>query len=242
MTVMGSSDIAGYCAFTKAIEHLADRWSLLIVRELGVFGPQGFSELANGLPGRISRSVLAERLRRLEALGLVSRTDVGARHAKYQLTGAGTELIPTILSLRGWASTWMPDDPGMIERDPDVVLNWLARRLDPAELPDRQVILEIRASYEREHRYWLVLARDAEPYGCLVDPLLDESRYVYLHAGATALLALARGSRGWAGALADGSVRAYGDPALIGRLVDWFQPADPDGDRTRIPARTAMLR
>ena len=72
---VGSSEFAGYCSFTKAIEHLGDRWILLIVRELGVFGPQGFNELATALPGRISRSVLADRLRRLEILGLVSRGD-----------------------------------------------------------------------------------------------------------------------------------------------------------------------
>ena len=71
---MGSSEFAGYCSFTKAIEHLGDRWSLLIVRELGMFGPQGFNDLVSGLPGRISRSVLADRLRRLETLGLVSRS------------------------------------------------------------------------------------------------------------------------------------------------------------------------
>ena len=70
---MGSPEYPGYCSFTKAIEHLGDRWSLLIVRQLGVFGPLGFNELSRCLPGRISRSVLAERLRRLETLGLVSR-------------------------------------------------------------------------------------------------------------------------------------------------------------------------
>ena len=41
---MGSPEYPGYCSFTKAIEHLGDRWSLLIVRQLGVFGPLGFNE------------------------------------------------------------------------------------------------------------------------------------------------------------------------------------------------------
>ena len=35
---MGSSEKTEYCAFTKAVEHLGDRWSLLIVRELFMFG------------------------------------------------------------------------------------------------------------------------------------------------------------------------------------------------------------
>ena len=115
---MGSREFPGYCSFTKAIEHLGDRWSLLIVRQLGVFGPLGFNELARSLPGRISRSVLTERLRRLETLGLVSREE----STGYRLTTVGAGLMPVLYSLRGWAETWLPDDPAMMERDPDVVL------------------------------------------------------------------------------------------------------------------------
>jgi DNA-binding HxlR family transcriptional regulator len=37
---MGSSEKTEYCAFTKAVEHLGDRWNLLIVRELAFLGPQ----------------------------------------------------------------------------------------------------------------------------------------------------------------------------------------------------------
>ena len=129
-----SSELAGYCSFTKAIEQLGDRWILLIVRELGVFGPLGFNELAAGLPGRISRSVLAERLRRLEVLGLVSRGDGNGVHAPYRLTAVGRALMPTILSLRGWADTWLPDDPDMIERDPAIVLAWLSQRMAREQL------------------------------------------------------------------------------------------------------------
>ena len=69
---MGSSEFTGYCSFTKAIEHLGDRWTLFILRELSMLGPQGFNDLVAGLPGRISRSVLADRLRKLENLGLVA--------------------------------------------------------------------------------------------------------------------------------------------------------------------------
>ena len=54
-----------YCSFTKAVEHLGDRWSLLIVRELAIHGSLGFNALADTLPS-ISRSVLARRLRKLE--------------------------------------------------------------------------------------------------------------------------------------------------------------------------------
>src|SRR5215211_2200020 len=109
---MGSSAKTEYCAFTKAVEHLGDRWSLLIVRELAQFGPQGFNTLATGLPGRISRSVLAAKLRKLEGLGLLAREPSGKGHTgPYCLTPGGEQLVPTLMSLWDWAEHWVPEDP-----------------------------------------------------------------------------------------------------------------------------------
>ena len=116
---MGSSAKAEYCAFTKAVEHMGDRWSLLIVRELAMFGAQGFNTLASGLPGRISRSVLVARLRNLERLGLVARSpSAGPQPTPYELTPAGEQLVPTLHSLWQWAERWVPEDPGLAKRDP----------------------------------------------------------------------------------------------------------------------------
>lgn len=218
--MVASREFPGYCSFTKAIEHLGDRWSLLIVRQLGELGPLGFNGLARSLPGQISRSVLAERLRRLEALGLVSRDEL----AGYRLTTVGAGLMPVLSSLRGWAETWLPDDPAMMERDPDVVLGWLARRVAAEHLPAEPVVLEIR-THEQGRRYWLVLQQRAEPYGCLVDPLLDAGRYVYVRCALPTLLALARGRQGWPEAFADGSLTATGSTDLCRRVTQWFTPS-----------------
>jgi len=213
------------CAFTKAVEHLADRWSLLIIADLVKCGPRGFNALAAGVPGRISRSVLADRLRRLERLGIVARDADGStgNGSAYRLTAVGEGLTPTLLSLRSWASVWLPDDPAAAERDPDIVLAWLTRRIDDAHLPERRTVLELRTRHTREHRWWLVIERGSEPYGCFEDPLLDETRYVYVAAAITVLLALAHGTCTWARTLADGSVVASGDPDLVGQLPTWFR-------------------
>lgn len=218
---MGSSEFPGYCSFTKAIEHLGDRWSLFIVRQLGVSGPLGFNELARSLPGRISRSVLAERLKRLETLGLVSREGPG-----YRLTTVGVGLMPVLYSLRGWAETWLPDDPAMMECDPDVVLAWLAQRVSVEHLPVEPVVLEFWP-YQHGRRYWLVLQEHVEPYGCLTDPLLDTGRYVYVQCALPTLLSLARGGQGWPEALADGSLTVTGEPDLCHRVTEWFRPRSP---------------
>jgi DNA-binding HxlR family transcriptional regulator len=227
-----SPDDTAYCSFTKAIEHLGDRWNLLIVRELGVHGPRRFNELAAALPGRISRSVLTERLRRLASLGVVGQVDRTGSTA-YRLTSAGEGLMPVLLSLRDWSATWLPDDPRMVERDPDVLIHWLARTVDTRRLPERPVVVEITNLAQQTRRGWLVLERGAEPYACLDDPLLAPERYVYVHAGSTVLLGLARGHRDWAGALADGSVVVDGDPELLGQLAAWF--TRPTHDRAAHP-------
>ena len=210
MPSMASTDVADYCSFTKAVEQLGDRWSLLILRELAMFGPQGFNALALGVPGHISSSVLADRLRRLGDLGIVSRGGSRAQPGPYHLGDAGQALIPTILSLRSWAEAWLPEDPAMVERDPDIILGWLAQRIDIGHLPREQAIVETAFRHDREHRCWLVLEQGVEPHGRLEDPLLDGSRYVYVEAGMSVLLAMARGHRDWADAIADGSVRVFG--------------------------------
>lgn len=209
-----------YCSFTKAIDHLGDRWNLLIVRELGMRGPKGFNELAADVPGHISRSVLATRLRRLVTLGLIAPPPEHESPRVYRLTPVGRGLVPTLESLRQWSYEWLPEDPAMVEDDPDIVLGWLVRRAEVACLPRRPAVLEISVLDGRT--YWLVLDSGAEPYGCLTDPALDPSRYVYVAAALPTVLALAHGRRGWGESLNDGSVLASGPPDLIAQLPTWF--------------------
>lgn len=237
---MGSSANTEYCAFTKAVEHIGDRWSLLIVRELAQFGPQGFNTLASGLPGRISRSVLTERLRKLGEIGLVARDpSVPTRPAPYCLTPAGEQLVPTLMSFWQWAKQWVPEDPAMAERDPTVILWWLRHRIDAAAVPERQVAIELAMRGDGgTTRNWLLVARATEPELCLEDPQLSEERYVYVEADAAYLYQIARGIRSWADALAGRSVRLYGDPELVAALPHWFLEVDEQPPRE--PARDAQ--
>jgi len=238
---MGSSASTEYCAFTKAVEHLGDRWSLLIVRELAMFGAQGFNTLASGLPGRISRSVLTDKLRKLEDIGLAARDPgVPTRLAPYRLTPAGEQLVPTLMSLWQWAEKWVPEDPAMAERDPTVILWWLRHRVDSSALPERQVAIEFAmGGTAGEARSWLLLARGTEPELCLEDPLLSQERYVYVEADAADLYRVARGICSWTDALVDGSVRVFGEPEHVAALPVWFlqgqehgRPPDPNGRET----------
>lgn len=90
-----------YCALARGLDVIGDRWVLLIVRELLV-GPRRYGELAHGLPG-IATNLLADRLRTMQANGLVARTD----DDRYQLTERGEGLREVVAAIGRWASPLM---------------------------------------------------------------------------------------------------------------------------------------
>lgn len=120
----------------KAAEIFAERWTPLIVREL-LMGSHRFNEIEHGLP-RISRSLLAQRLRELERAGLVERR-VGAQEhgVEYHLTAAGEELLPIVERLGEWGQRWVNADVSLADLDPSL-LRWdMRRRINFAQLPAR---------------------------------------------------------------------------------------------------------
>jgi DNA-binding HxlR family transcriptional regulator len=216
-----------FCSFEKAVEHLGDRWALLILRELALTDSLGFNALVDSLPG-ISRSVLTRRLRMLEDFGLIARdSSARPRQAPYRLAPAGLHLLPTLRSLLEWSERWVPEDEGAARRDPDVIAFWLKLRVDPLRLPERPVVVVFSDGQARPHQGWLVLQRAAEPSLCSEDPGLSPERYVYVEAEVEALLPISRGARDWASAVEDRSVRLYGDPDLTRALPSWFRPPAP---------------
>jgi len=214
-----------YCAYTKAVHHLGDRWSLVIVRELAIHGSLGFNALAATMPG-ISRSVLARRLRKLQDLGLIAHADPGVGHQlPYRLAPAGQHLVPTLLSLREWAERWVPADSSMAERDPDVIVWWLGHRVDPQAVPQIAMVLVFEIGTPPAGQTWLVVERGADPSLCMEDPGLAPERYVYVEADAQTLLPISRGERDWRRAIADRSVRLFGEPNLVRAAPSLFRPA-----------------
>jgi DNA-binding HxlR family transcriptional regulator len=86
-----------YCGLARGLDLIGERWVLLIVREL-LNGPCRYGELADGLPG-IATNLLAERLRTMQANGLVERTD----DDRYQLTALGQGLRDVVFAIGRWA-------------------------------------------------------------------------------------------------------------------------------------------
>ncbi|HVA09318.1 MAG TPA: helix-turn-helix domain-containing protein, partial [Acidimicrobiales bacterium] len=113
-----------FCPVSKAAEVLCQRWTPLIVRELLV-GSTRFNELRRGVP-RCSPALLSQRLRELEAAGIVDRID-GGGGVFYRLTEAGRELLPVIEGLGVWGQRWVRTDYGPTDLDPGLLL-WDVRR------------------------------------------------------------------------------------------------------------------
>src|ERR671928_603445 len=92
-----------YCALAKALDVIGDRWSLLIVRELLLRDACRYTDLREGLPG-IATNLLADRLRELEAAGIVSREEAPPPIATtlFRLTPRGEQLGPVLDHLSVW--------------------------------------------------------------------------------------------------------------------------------------------
>jgi DNA-binding HxlR family transcriptional regulator len=92
------------CAIATALDHVGERWALLVVREL-LLGPKRFTDLQEGLPGAGSK-VLAQRLRELESAGVVRRRTLPppASSQVYELTDWGARLDDIVVALGRWGA------------------------------------------------------------------------------------------------------------------------------------------
>lgn len=93
-----------YCALARTLDVIGERWTLLIIREL--FAREcRYSDLRDALPG-IATNLLADRLRHLQAYGVVESYDAPApiRAAVYRLTDRGRELGPALQALVAWGA------------------------------------------------------------------------------------------------------------------------------------------
>lgn len=91
-----------FCALARTLDVLGERWTLLLIREL-LLGPRRFTDLLSGLPG-IAPNLLSERLRALEAHGVLRRSTLPppAGSRVYDLTERGRRLRPALLELTRW--------------------------------------------------------------------------------------------------------------------------------------------
>ncbi len=97
-----------YCSIAKALDVVGDRWTFLIIRELLIRGACRYTDLKDGLPG-IATNLLSDRIRELEAAGLIWREDAPPPVATtlFHLTEAGAELESVLAAIGRWGVRYM---------------------------------------------------------------------------------------------------------------------------------------
>jgi DNA-binding HxlR family transcriptional regulator len=229
---------AQYCPVAKASEVLGDRWTLLIVREM-LGGVSGFNQLQRGLPG-ISRSVLSDRMRRLERADVVERrTGPKGRTLEYRLTSAGRDLQPVVQAIGEWGATWSITEPRREELDPYLLIVWVARHVDHRQLPpDRTVV---RFDFRKpKQRYWLVV-EPSEVSVCLHHPGFDVDLEVEVDTSTLYRIYLGRADLG--GAIRAGRLTLSGPRTLQRGFGHWFTwSAFAAASRSAQERRTAAAR
>lgn len=124
------------CPIAATLDLLGDRWTLLVVRDLMFRGFREYGEFLNG-GENIATNVLAERLKRLQVAGVVTRT-ANPRDLKrgiYRLTEKGIDLMPIVVEMMAWGlrhckgSFAPPDVVDALARDREDFLAAARRRL-----------------------------------------------------------------------------------------------------------------
>lgn len=105
------------CAINAAVEVLGDAWSLIVLRDI-VFGDRRhFRELLTQNEEGIASNILADRLRRLVAEGLLTRSDAPrGQRVTYTLTEAGIQTVPVMVALGAWGMSHRETSPELTIR------------------------------------------------------------------------------------------------------------------------------
>ncbi len=219
-----------YCPIARASELLAERWSIIILRNIVILGCRTFNEIADGAPG-LSRGLLSKRLRELEHAGVIEiRPKSDGPGSTYEPTEAGRELTEVMTALQRWGSKWADLTPE--QAHPGVVLwMWATFYLDHDLLPQRRVL--IRFDYPTLRgggsRNWLLIEHsDAEI--CEKYPGGEEDLVVVVNDP----VVFARWHLGeirWAAALGCSAIEVRGPRALARALPTWHRHHDQGPQR-----------
>jgi DNA-binding HxlR family transcriptional regulator len=211
-----------FCPVAQAAEVFAERWTPLVIREL-VCGSHRFNDLHRGVP-LMSRSLLAQRLRRLEAAGIVERAPSGDGIGfDYFLTTAGEEFQPVIEAMGQWGQRWSRRFDST-DLDPALLMWDMQRNLRRERLPPRRVVMQMEfrgvpSRHQARSRWWLLLEPESVDV-CLKDPGFDVDLFV--QADLAAMTKVWMGDLRLNETLRSGAVALEGQPQLVRQFPTWL--------------------
>jgi DNA-binding HxlR family transcriptional regulator len=203
-----------YCPIARGAEIFAERWTPIVVRNLLV-GCDTFGQILAGAPG-LPRSVLSQRLRSLEQVGVLERRRAGHR-TSYHLTPAGEELAEVCHVLGVWGARWLETAPG--DLDAHLALWFWSRLVDRDQLPASPVVVRFDLTDgSRPGRFWVVLARSGSEV-CVKPPGPDTDLVVTTDT--RSLIAWHSGRLSLRTAQRERLLRIEGPPGLVRAFPRW---------------------
>jgi DNA-binding HxlR family transcriptional regulator len=169
-----------FCPVAMAAELLCTRWTVVLLREL-IAGSTRFNDLRRGVP-KMSPTLLSQRLRELEAAGIVERVKVKSTKGifEYRMTEAGKDLRPVIEAMGMWGQRWIEAKQSLKNLDPSLLMWDMRRNLDPSPLPKRRTTIQFLYSGlpASKRTWWLVVEPHGEVDLCSTDPGFEVDLYV----------------------------------------------------------------
>jgi DNA-binding HxlR family transcriptional regulator len=169
-----------FCPVAMAAEILCTRWTVVLLREL-MAGSTRFNELRRGVP-RMSPALLSQRLKELEAAGIVERqaSDTEPGVFEYRLTDAGRELNPVVEAFGIWGQRWVATELSLQHLDASLLMWDMRRNLDTTPMPKARRVIQFRYPElpPAQRTWWLLVDPAAAVDLCSVDPGFDVDLYV----------------------------------------------------------------
>jgi DNA-binding HxlR family transcriptional regulator len=169
-----------FCPVAMAAEILCTRWTVVLLREL-VAGSTRFNDLRRGVP-RMSPALLSQRLKELEAAGIVAREPLASEPGvfEYRLTPSGKELSPIVEAFGIWGQRRIKADLSLQNLDAQLLMWDMRRNLNTTPMPRRRNVIQfIYPELAAAQRcWWLIVEPEAGVDLCSIDPGFDIDLYV----------------------------------------------------------------
>ena len=169
-----------FCPVAMAAEILCTRWTVVLLREL-IAGSTRFNELRRGVP-RMSPALLSQRLKDLEAAGIVVRIALPSERgaSEYQLTPAGRELGPIVEAFGIWGQRRIEADLSLQHLDAQLLMWDMRRNLNTTPMPAHRSVVQF--AYPElpaaQRLWWLIVDPEVGVDLCSIDPGFDVDLYV----------------------------------------------------------------
>jgi DNA-binding transcriptional ArsR family regulator len=170
----------------------------------------------------MSRTLLSNRLKELEAAGLVTRSiRLGGRKVTYRLSKAGQALGPVVRGMAEWGQSWIDVEPSLERLDVDFLM-WDIRRnvRRIADLPERFVVqFGFEDAPEGKKQHWLIMT-EQEVDLCHVDPGFEVD--VVIETDLRTMTAVWMGWRDMLSATASDELVIHGNGRLAAMTPKWL--------------------